>query len=1216
MFGYIKIKIASVLITISMLLISSVVSQTSTSALKGRVIDSTGSIVTGASVVLINNGNGLRKTFSTDETGSFNFTFIEPGLYDIEATFSGFKTYKQQRIPLEVGRTTEINVTLETGNVEEAVNINSVESVQLETTSGTLGGIVERNRVESLPLNGRNIFQLAQLEPGSTSSPSARGANPDLTTTGEISINGGRALNNEFIIDGIPLTNKGDNRVSLKPSVDSIQEFKIETNSYSAEYGRSGGGAVNFSTRSGTTQYTGALWEYLRNDALDARSYFVNADPKGVKEKLRFNQLGANLGGPIYLPSFGKHKSLFQKSEKLFFFFNFENLRISQSQQRPSTVPSSNMRNGDFSELLGSEISGIKVLDTNGNLITARIGQIYVPGAVVPKGQPGAGSRVAFANNIIPASLINPVAKAALAYYPLPNTVGQLNSNGNGFSNNYIANTQLRTDARQYTARVDYNISSAQQLYGRVIFDDNELFNSGLFPGNIASPQANPIQTAKPGTVVLSYVNSISSKIVLYFNAGATRFNNDAESFSKGFDPSTLGIPDYITNSSADTNIFPTFNPNGYTTLGPPRNFGFFRNNQDVFSFNQSLNLLSGRHSIKVGANQRVYRAYNYRPDDPVGNYRFSPAFTARVPADLSLSTGDSIASFLLGNPVSARLAIAPQIAVQSTYYAVFVQDDWTIGNRLTLNLGLRWETDRPNTERFNRLTNFDPGAKFPVENLTVNFPASTGLSTRNIPLTGVITPVGRAGVKDRNNFDSDLNNWGPRIGIAFKINDKTVLRAGGGIFFAPLSGGGFNTVTYAISDLAETPFIATLDNGMTPAPETNLSNPFPSGIVQPVNQYTGALTGYGNQSIPVRLRSTKQPYIGQWNLSIQRELPWQLVAQAAYAGSAGVGLLGASTDLNQLSGEALSLVSKTIDGKPLGNIAIANPFLQLPAELRPSSTSILGSPTITIAQLLRPYPQFGNIVSYGHNIAHSSYHSFQLKVSRRLVDGLTFTTGYTFSKLIDDLTSNSINLSVQMLNYQNYYDLRADKSISNFDVRHRFVGSVTWELPFGRDKKFLREGILSKFVGGFTWNSIVQAQTGFPLSISTTNAALQGLAFIALRPNLNDSPLPTTDEISSRLNQYFNTRAFSQPAPYTFGNAPRSFSNLRGPNSFITNMSLHRNFTITEKVKLQTRVEAFNVFNKANFLPPGTVLGASGFGVISATEDPRQIQLALRLNF
>jgi hypothetical protein len=639
-----------------------------------------------------------------------------------------------------------------------------------------------------------------------------------------------------------------------------------------------------------------------------------------------------------------------------------------------------------------------------------------------------------------------------------------------------------------------------------------------------------------------------------------------------------------------------------------------------VFSFGQDLSWLHGNHSLKFGANERIYRPYNYRPDDPAGNYTFSRAFTARVPGETALQSGDATASFLLGNPATGRLGISPQIALQNKYYGFYIQDDWTVSRRLTLNLGLRWEAELPSTERYDRLTNFDPFAQFPVSNITVAFPANTGLSTRTIPLSGVVTPVGRGGVTNRENFNRDLNNWGPRVGFAFKFNDKTVVRGGAGAFFAPLTGGGFSTVNFALAELAETPFIASLDNGVTPNPSANLSNPFPTGIVQPSGGYIGPLTGYGQQSIPVRMRSTRQPLIWQWNLNLQRELPGHFVVDIAYAGSAGIGLLSGATDLNTLSPDALAIAATTVNingtSTPLGNVKVANPFLSLPADQRPPATSILGSATVTIAQLLRPFPQFGNIVSYGQNEAHSTYHSAQLKVARRFGDGFVFQGAYTFSKLLDDLTAISTNVTFQAQNYQDYFNRRADKSLSNFDVKHRFVASLSWQLPFGAERRFVSNGWGAKVLGGLTLNSIVQAQSGFPLSISATNASLQGLAFIQLRPNLVGDPVHTASSLSDHLAQYFNTSAFSQPAPYTLGNAPRTLSSVRAPVYSATSISLVRDFKFGESRRLQLRAEAFNVFNRPNFTNPGTTLGAANFGVVTGTEDPRQVQLAARYYF
>lgn len=1181
--------------------------QTATATLKGSVTDASGKSVPGATMTLTQVSTGLRRSFTTGDDGQYTFTFLEPGSYTLEAQAQGFRPLRQERIALSVAQTAELNLTLEPGNITDTVTVSASEAaLQLDTASSSLGGVVGRAQIDDLPLNGRNVFQLAQLEPGVSTSPGSRGATPNLSAGGvaELSINGGRAVTNEIVVDGVPITNKGDNLPSLKPSAEAIQEFRIVTNSYSAELGRTGGGALNFSIRSGGAKVHGTLFEFLRNDALDATNFFANATGAG-KEKLRFNQFGGNLGGPVYLPRFGEGGAPVAKLDNLFFFANYEGLRIRRATLRQTTVPTEKMRNGDFSELLGAAIPNVNVRDTNGNLIAARQGMIYVPGALVAAGQPGAGSRVVFAGNIIPAGRINAVGKNAIAYYPLPNRAGR--------TNNYVVNSPNSNSENQLIVRLDYNLSQKHLLYGRWIQDFNSSANAGPFPGSIAGTQANPNQSQRPGSLALDYVWTVSPRVIVHLNNGVTRFGNKGFTFSDGFDPTTLGFPAYLANASGDAHIFPAFGPTGYTSLGPSRNFGNVKNFQDTFSFNQDVSWLRGAHSFKFGGSERVYRIYSTRPDDPAGNFTFTRGFTARTVND-TLS-GDAMASFLLGNPAAGRLAIAPQPAVQNLYYAAFAQDDWAVNRRLTLNLGLRWEVDLGNTERYNRLTNFDPQGAFPVSSLNVTFPAATNLGARTIPIQGVVLPVGRGGVSDREQYNRDLNNWGPRVGLALKLDDKTVLRAGGAIYYSSTTAGGFSTATLAVSDLAETAFIASLDNNLTPTPGTNLSNPFPNGITQSPTSFPGPLYGYGQQTLPVKVRDIRQPKVGQWNLSLQRELPGHLKAQIAYAGSASIGLLSGPTDLNQLRPEVLAL------GATVLNTQVANPFLTLPADQRPAASSILGRATVTVAQLLRPYPQYGAVVSYNMNESHSTYHSVQFRLERRFSDGLLFTAGYTFSKMIDDISGVSTGTTIQTPNYQNYYDRRSNKSLSTFDARHRFIGNVNWQLPFGYAGRYWKDGALGQIIGGWGVGAIVQAQSGFPLNIAAANNGLQGLAYVGssgqgLRPNLIADPRLSDDSQRKQTLIWFNTAAFQAPPQFTFGNSPRTFSSLRGPAYFGVNLSLQRNFKLTETSRLQFRAEAFNLLNRTNFTTPSTTLGAVNFGQLIAAEDARQMQFALKLYF
>ncbi len=1200
-----------ILFSLIFLLTGSASGQTATATLRGTVADETGKVIPGAAVTLTQTTTGTKRTFTSSSGGDFIFTFIEPGLYDIEVKIAGFKSYKQTNYTLEVAQAAELNISLATGDITELVTVTADETNQIETITGGLGGVVGRQRVDALPLNTRNVYQLSSLEPGVTNTAASRGINPIAQGLGAISINGGRGLSNEILLDGAVTTNKADNLPALRPSVDSIQEFRILTNAYSAEYGRTGGGALNFSTRSGGKDFHGTLWEFFRNDALDAASFFANSTGS-PKEKLRLNQFGGNIGGPFLLP-FGEGGPLFKNTGKLFFFVNYENLRLNQTQQRQSTVPTLRQRNGDFGELLGAVIPGITVRDTNGTLIPARIGQSYVPGAVVPVGMPGAGSRVAFANNIIPAASINPVARNIFAFYPLPNRPGNVNATGLGFNSNFISSQILNADYKQFVGRVDYKISSTQQLFGRISLENNQNFDSGPFIDSIASTTGIADAVQLPKGAVIDYVNSFTPTTIFHANAGFSRFNNTIVQLSDGFDVTSLGLPSSIAGASSDSAVFPTILPAGYTGLGPPRFLGNASNTQDIYSFNQDLTTILGSHTIKFGANQRVYTIFNKRPDDPAGNFSFTTAFTQRAPGLAGAGTGDAFASFLLGNPSAGHVGVFPAPDVKSNYFALFVQDDWTVNSRLTLNLGLRWEVDLPTTEIDDSLTNFDQNGAFPVSTLAnVVFPASTGLGTRNISVRGVTNPVGRGNFTNRENADKDLNNFGPRLGGALKLTNKTVIRAGGGIFYSSTTGGGFSPQAYAITDSADTTFVPSLNNGISPNPGANLSNPFPFGIAQPnAAGLLAGFSGYGT-SVNARTRDRKQPYVAQWNLNLQRELPWNLLASVSYAGSSGVGLLSGNTSINQLAPEFAAL------GATILNTPVTNPFLALPVNQRPPASSILSGATVTVAQLLRPFPQFLDVQNFFPNEAHSSYHSGQFSLSRRISQGLSFTTAYTFSKLIDDISAIQGTIGVQAPNFQNFYDRRSDRSLSTLDVKHRFVGNVVYVLPFGKGQAFLSDGVASKIFGGFSVNAITQFQGGFPLSISTiSNIALSGLAFqpAVQRPNVLRDPARDGDT-QTRIGQYFDTTAFQAPTAFTFGSSPRTLSSVRGPNFFSTNFSVHRNFALTEQVRLQFRAEAFNLFNRANFNSPGTLQLGANFGQIINTEDPRQLQFALKLYF
>ncbi|MBK8316462.1 MAG: TonB-dependent receptor [Acidobacteria bacterium] len=1163
-----RITILNVMIFLAAFSISAA-AQTATATIRGVVDDGSGKVIAGATVTLTNTSTGLARNFAVNEQGQYYFNFIEPGSYQLLIKAAGFESYLRQGLTLEVGQAAEVDVSLKPGSVTETMTVVA-NTQQLETGNAALGAVIDRKTIDDLPLNGRNPYQLLALSSGVNSTRASRGSNPTANGSMAISINGGRALTNEVLVDGAPVTLKADTQPALRPSPDSVQEFKVVTNSFSAEYGRTGGGALNFSTKAGTNQYRGTIYEFLRNDAMDATSFFSNRSGSG-KEKLRFNQFGGNYGGPIL-------------KNKLFFFANYEGLRIRQSTLRITNVPTAKMKTGDFSDLLGATLctnaqnqagvcggaftTALNVRDTNNQQIQARAGMIYTPAATA--------QRRVYAGNIIPAAQLNPVGIKVLSAIPDPNRPG--------LTNNFVYNEPLTTNANQFVTRIDYNLSAKHQIFGRFTREMNDDTGAGQLGGSAASTTAVANSATRAVNVAIDHVYTVSPGFILHGNAGWTRGTAVRTQLSDGFDLTSLGFPSNIANASGDSKVFPSFGVTGYTTLGPLRNFGNSLNNQDTFSFVGEASMVKGAHVIKAGGTYRLYRISIFRADDPAGNFAFTRSFTARTPTD-QLS-GDAAASLALGIPQSGRLGIVPRLAVQNPYFGLYLQDDWNVNRRLTVNLGLRYESDLPTTERYDRLTNFGTDLLFPVA-VNITFPVNLNIPARTGNPRGAIINLGRSGFRERKQSKSDLNNFAPRLGLALKLDDKTVLRAGGGIFYAPMTGGGVSTTSFGvIGDLGESAYIATLDGGITPA--SNLSNPFPNGIAAPTGAAAGLLTGYGRQTLTTRLAEIRNPYSGQWNLSLQRELPWRMLAEVAYTGNAGIGILGGTTDLNQLSPEALAL------GATVLNTQVPNPFLTLPVDQRPPAGTPLSTATLTVAQLLRPYPQYGQVQSFFANDSHSSYHALQAKLSHRLSDTLSFQGSYTFAKLIDNISAIQAAASVQTPNFQDNNNRRLDKSISTIDARHRFVGNAIYALPFGKGRRWLNNNALAgAFIGGWTTNMIVQYQGGFPLAITAVALAGQtGLAFTNLRPNLIGDPKIEGGTTEQRSDQWFNTAAFAQPASFATGSTPRTLPNVRGPAHFSVNFGIHKNFAFGEKRRLQFRAEAFNLFNRANFDNPGTTFG------------------------
>jgi hypothetical protein len=1112
--------------------------QTFTATIRGVVTDSSGAVVAGAVVTLTHIEQNRGVKYTTSQSGEYEFLQAPPGTYTLTAEAAGFKKYERRGMTLEVAQVAQIDIRLEVGAVTESVEITA-QAPLLEAASSTLGEVVNSKSADALPLNGRNALQLVALTPGINTTSSFRTAS---TSNGNIaavgfSANGGRNVANEVMLDGSSQIVMGYNQPAYVPTPDALQEFKVQTNNLSAEYGRTGGAVVNLVHRSGTSEFHGVLYEFLSNDKFDSKNFFDNLNGK-PKAPFRYNQFGFTLGGPLT-----------KSRQSTFFFINYEGIREVQPTSTVFTVPTAKMKLGNFTE------TGVT---------------IYDPATVDP-----AGSRSPFPGNIIPSNRFDPVALKILSYYPTPTLPG--------IANNFFSQLGADTISNNVSTKLDRRISDRQSLFGRFSWNNIDAIQPNFF-GNVASPEAGVSGTHNDSaTLDDTYV---LGRWILHGNYGYAYAANPRASVTNSFDSTTLGLPASV-KTAEQYLIFPRVDATGFASLGGD-NTWIIGNKFETHTWSADASHLTGGHSIKFGGVYRLNKVSNFRPNAPAGNYQFDEAFTRS--AIVGNQGGNAIASMLLGVMSGGSLSNLPSLALEVPYVGAYLQDDWRVSKRLTVNLGLRWDSDRPMTERFNRLTWFDYNAALPVQ--------VPGLP----PLHGGLEFVARNGAP-RGDKNPDNNNFAPRLGVAYKITEHVVLRSGLGVFYSPTTGIGpsLNSVG-ALSFDATTPITTTIDSGRTAF--ATLSNPFPGGFNQPTNGSLGLLTLLG-QSVNAIDRGDRTPYTVQWNFDVQYELPDDMLLDVAYAGNAGVKQL-AQANLDQLPDADLALGSALTQ-------SVTNPFFGIiPA------TSSVGQRTTTLGQLLRPYPQFTGVTHTWGSFAHSSYHSLQVKFRKRYRGGLQLLAAYTWSKMLDDYSSVAGFLGQANPAFADNNNMRADRSLSSLDIAHRLVANYEYELPFGKGRRFLNRGVMSYLVGGWSLNGITTLQSGLPLSITSaanTTNSLGGLQ----RPNSTGQSTITAGSIEDRLTNYFNKAAFANPRAYTFGNLGRFLPDNRAPHLIVSDLSVIKSIRLGEKRRLDYRAELFNMFNHPNFQGPtgnGTIFGQPQFGVITTAEPARIIQMALKLYF
>jgi hypothetical protein len=1124
--------------------------QQTSGSIVGLVTDHSGAVVAGASVTLANVDTGDLRTATTNGAGDYEFVNLIPGNYKVDVQNTGFKHFTRTNVVVQVQGSTRVDAALELGNVSETVEVTS-QAPLLETQQATVGQVVAGRAVTELPLNGRNVFNLLELSPGvvpqggTQASNAVSGMNGNGFSTGNYQISGGIPNTGAEFIDGAPINNGYINAISYIPAQDSIQEFRIEANAIGPEFGGTTNGVVTMVTKSGTNAFHGTAYDFLRNTVLNANTFF--SDQAHLKRPVLIqNQFGGAIGGPI-------------KKDKLFFFGSYQGIRAAIGATTPYSVPTA-------AEEAGAITSTTPVIDP---------GQFNASGVFVPSA-PG----TTFPNNIIPANRINPTSTAMFPWWAPPN--------GPGTVNNYTVNATTKPVLNQYIARIDWNASEKQRIFGRYTYH-HSLSPSALPYGYMDNPSTghNAVQqfvlgdsyTATPTTILdfrLSYFRDTSF-------TGATGIPADL-AFT-GWPAATIAA----LGQNCCGPVIPRVSVSGLSVNGGGGQQIFVT--EENYAISGSETKILGRHTVRFGGEiRRAPNNYGQSNSTDVETFGFTNAFT-----------GNPFASYLLGLPqtTETELIIVP---ASTTYYAgLYIGDSFQASNKLVLNVGIRWEYPGYWTERHDRQAVFLANEANPLA-------GPTGLN-----LQGNVDLVNTPAYPHRTNLLPHYDLFSPRLGVAYRLTDTFVVRSGFSLLYSPTANLQQDAQPYQSAvNLAYTIINPTTE------PINSFSNPFPGGVLQPVGRSSNYLSVINGQSVVANVPKEPPTYVEQWNLDLEKDLGHQTLFDIAYVGNHGVhqqlpaGLNDNGQGLDQIPDGDLSMGSALLTQVP-------NPFYGLIA-----SGSLAGR-TIPAGQLLRPYPQYFNLWNAANTAAGSNYNALQTKVEKRFSQGGIVLGTYTWAKDMGTAdTQTGFQEAVQPGEVQDWNNLGAEYSQLSYNVPQRFVGAYVYDLPVGKGKRFLgtQGGIVDKVVSGWGVDGITTYALGFPLVFTAQPTFIsQQFGAGTPRPNITAGCTKTVPgNAVAREHGWFNTSCFTQPSNYGFGNEPRADPSLRTQGIANYDAALFKGTAINERLNVQFRAEAFNLFNRVQFGQPSTVCCSTSnasFGVIGSQLNlPRVIQFALRLNF
>jgi len=1137
-------------------------------SLVGKVADPQGAMVAGAEVTVLNNATNVKLTAKSNNAGSFIVPYLLPGTYKLTVELSGFKKFVQDGIQVRVNDQVEVNPQLEVGDTSQSVEVKA-ETPLLSTAEASLGQVIDERRVTELPLFAGNAMDLVHLAPGTVNGTNLRLRKaPFNAAPSQFATDGNGNNNNEFSIDGVTNVYSDGTapRVAFSPPQTALAEFKIQTSAYDASLGRTIGSTVNVSTKAGTNDFHGEVHHWLRNRVFDSLTIFQNR--AGLKAAVyQDNRYGASAGAPVIIPG------LYNGRNKTFWFYAWEANKFGDPNvgQATNTVPVEASRTGNLSYLLAGGATY----------------QVYDPFSTVAAAN-GIFTRSPIPGNIIPSSRLDPVGQNILKFYPTPNQPGI----GVEQRNNFFQTGKALEDYWVHLFRVDHAFSDKNRMFvrgHRDFWEEDKNRNFG--------PSA-------PLGVILNRINrGLAVDDVHVFNAGFLvnlRYGLTQQEFperrvSRGFDLASLGFAPNIVNA-ADKSLatFPRVNVAPWSELSVWES-GDGATASLIHSFYANFTKLWKSHNIRFGPELRVTREFRNRfPLDVAPQLTYAANFASAASNLAAPQLGGQIAQFLLGVP-AGQMGRTASYAEQDKYWGIYVQDDWKITRKLTLNLGLRAEHESPLTERFDRaVAGFAFDQANPLDAAAraayAGNPAGqiAELPPSQFRALGGLTFVSAS---NRNQWSGQGFNFMPRFGFAYQALAKTVVRAGYGTFFNSIGTLQSNTIQTGFSQT--TPIQASLNNGVTYL--ANNANLFPTGLITPPGSSLGLSTNLG-QGLVVNQANRKQPYAQRWSFGVQQELPFQWLMEVSYVGNRAV-RLQVARELNAIPNQYLS-TSPVRDQARITYLAqnFRNPFTGL--------NPIYGA-NISRAGLLNPYPQFGSI-TMNEPIGYSWYHSAQIRLERRFSQGYTLQFGHTWSK------------SMGATNFLNGGDARLEEVVSDLDRTHRFTASGIWEIPVGRGRKF--GGTMNSFwnfvAGGWQLNGLNQFQSGSPLAFG--NRIVTG--------DLRNIVLP---EGERSVDGWFRTALVGttrRPVDFVWNTAdqlgsnvrtlPSRFSYVRGPVQFRLDGSLIKNFKFRERITTQFRAECFNVSNFTNLANPNTDPTSTAFGTITGQDSPRSWQLALKLSW